>query len=191
MSADPQPKKPPSRFRKFLLGCTLGGAGLLLILILFTIALALLFPDSPQTSPHPDSPTPDIYGTPLPRPTGHIAPTVRPRPTSSTITPRPFTAIPRPTVSRASVVVQHANDYIQGQDGIGVTQGEMFSYCESLRDIQWDLLYWDELTMVISEAGDPPPTEFLRRRAHFEGVLVGLQAVSGSVQSGCASLGVR
>ncbi len=191
MSADPQPKKLPGRFRKFLLGCTLGGAGLLLLLILLTIALALLFPDDPQTSPRPDSPTPDISRTPIPRPTGHIAPTVRPRPTSSTITPRSFTPIPRPTVSRASVVLQRANEYIQRQGGIRVTQGEMFSYCESLRDIQRDLLYWDELTMVISEAGDPPPSEFLRRRAHFEGVLVGLQTVSGSVQSGCASLGVR
>ena len=212
MSADPQPKKPPGRVRKFLLGCTLGGAGLLLLFILLTIALALLFPDDPQTSPATISPaltsSPLTYST-LPTRTSRsrtgrgVLPTItaeqRVQRTAYaaarlTATATPFAPARRPTatpdaMSSMEEIVDNVNSQVPA--GMTVTWSNMVGYCETLRNIGWSFDKWVDLTETYAELNSNTSDQHFRWTRHFSSVWVGLEEEAGSVRSGCRAFGVR
>ena len=197
MSADPQPKKTPGRARKFLLGCTLGGAGLLLFLIILALILPTLFPD-PQASPTPDSPalTPTLHPYYLTatvttyhdaRRTAFAVARLTPRPTQTpfpTVAPRPE-ADPMVSMQR---IVRRVNADVPV--GMTVTWSNMVGYCESLRNIRWDFDRWIDLTVSFAESQTTSFEGQSRWSRHFAAVWIGLEE-EGSVQKGCAVFGVR
>ena len=132
----------------------------------------------------PLMPTPWIIPLPTKTPEMVVRPTPRPPPQMVRHTPTPVRRATTPDIVRA------ANDYI-GSDSVRVSRNDMVLYCESFRDMGWDLMLWYDLTDFYIELADPTPAEYLSMQTHFDGVLVGMESVSGRAEDGCAVLGVR
>ena len=136
--------------RKIVLGCLIGGTSLLLVFVLLTIALALLFPDDPQTSPTPTS-APYRIITPtyrLVQPTPYVRPTItaeqrvqrtayaaaRMTATASapTLLPTATRVPPKPTAARSRSLI-----VMNGPIGVGFV--EMFAmYAFDPMWVNWD-----------------------------------------------------
>ncbi len=58
-----------------------------------------------------------------------------------------------------------------------MSRGDMVLYCETLREIAWDVNAWNDLTYLLSDEAETPQ-EFLRRQEHFLAVYFGLVGVS-------------
>ena len=170
-------------------------SGCVSALIAFTVLVSVIGMTSCEVEPDgedPDviwiTPLPTPWITPLPTRTPEIVVRPTPRPTPRVIrytpTPAPVRRITTPDI------VQAANDYI-GAGGVHVSPSDMVSYCESFRNMGWDLFVWYELTDYLIELTDPTPTEYIAMQTHFDGVLVGMESVSGRAEDGCAVLGVR
>ena len=70
-----------------------------------------------------------------------------------------------------------------------MTRDDMLDACEVYEGWGWDYLTWLQLTRVWIERDDPTPQVFLRRQAHFEGLIMGMEHATGRAQEGCAKMG--